>query len=70
MQFFSAEKSEKNTLKICSEKLKSTIFSILPAQPKRPKHKNSCSKMWLIDQLYIELGRSYSPFPIKSISKE
>ena len=38
-------------------KLKSTFFSLLPAQPKRPKQKNSCSKMWPIDQMYIELGR-------------
>ena len=27
-----------------------------PLLPKRPKKKNSCSKMWPIDQLYIELG--------------
>ena len=32
------------------------IFSLLPWLPKRPKEKNSCSKMWPIDQLYIELG--------------
>ena len=47
---------EKTTLKNCSEKLKYTFFPLLPAQPKRPKKKNSCSKMWPIDQLYIELG--------------
>ena len=29
-----------------------------PAQPKWPKQKNSCYKMWPIDQLYIELGLS------------
>ena len=28
----------------------------LPKRPKRPKLKISCSKMWLIDQLFIELG--------------
>ena len=49
--FFCPQKVEKTTLKSCSEKLKSTFFSLLP---KRPKQKNSCSKMWLIDQLYIE----------------
>ena len=32
------------------------FFSLLPAQPKQPKQKNSCSKMWPIEQLYIELG--------------
>ena len=32
------------------------FFPLLPAQPKWPKQKNSCSKMWPIDQLYIELG--------------
>jgi hypothetical protein len=53
---FCPQKVEKNTLKSCSEKLKSTFFPLLPAQPKWPKQKNSCSKMWPIDQLYIELG--------------
>ena len=28
--------------------------------PKRPKQKNSCSIMWLIDQLYTELGQQLS----------
>ena len=28
----------------------------LPWLPKRPKQKNSCSKIWPIDRLYIELG--------------
>ena len=41
-------KVEKTTLKSCSEFLKSTFFSLLP---KRPKQKNSCSKMWPVDQL-------------------
>ena len=54
--FFCPQKVEKNTLKSCSEKLKSTFFPYCPQQPKQPKQKNSCSKMWLIDQLYIELG--------------
>ena len=54
--FFCHQKVEKTTLKSCSEKLKSTFFPLLPAQPKWPKQKNSCSKMWPIDQLYIELG--------------
>ena len=54
--FFVPQKVEKTTLKSCSEKLKATFFPLLPAQPKQPKQKNSCSKIWLIDQLYIELG--------------
>ena len=56
LSFFCPQKEEKTTLKSCSEKLKSTFFSLLPELPKRPKQKKSCSKMWLIDQLYIELG--------------
>ena len=31
-------------------------ISYRPELPKWPKKKNSCSKMWLIDQLYIKLG--------------
>ena len=54
--FFCPQKVEKITLKSCSEFLKSTFFSLLPWLPKWPKQKNSCSKMWPIDQLYIELG--------------
>ena len=53
---FCPQKIGKTTIKSCSEKLKSTFFFLMPAQPKRPKQKNSCSKVWLIDQLYIELG--------------
>ena len=33
-----------------AQKNSNPIFSL------RPKEKNSCSKMWLIDQLFIELG--------------
>ena len=32
------------------------FFPLLPWLPKWPKQKNSCSKMWPIDQLYIDLG--------------
>ena len=35
-----------------SEKLKSIFFLL----PELPKQKNSCSKIWLIHQLYTELG--------------
>ena len=58
LRFICPQKVEKTTLKSCSEKLKSTFFPLLPAQPKWPKRKNSRSKMWPIDQLYIELGFS------------
>ena len=44
--FFCPQKVEKNTLKSLPKKLKSTFFSLLPAQPKQPK-------MWPIDQLYV-----------------
>ena len=57
---FCPQKAEKTTLKSCSEKLKFTFFPLLPAQPKWPKQKNSCSKMWPKDQLYIELGIDYN----------
>ena len=41
------------------KKLRNTLndsFPYCPDLPKWPKQKNSCSKMWLIDQLYIKLG--------------
>ena len=50
------KKLKKSNLISCSENLKSTFFSQLPWLPKWPKQKNSCSKMWPIDQLYIVLG--------------
>ena len=60
MQLFSATlqylKNIYFIFKSCSEKLKSIFFPYCPELPQRPKHKNSCAKMWLIDQLYIELG--------------
>ena len=62
--FFCPQKVEKSTLKSLPKKLKSTFFSLLPAQPEQPKQKNSCSKMWLIDQLYIELGLRHSKFAV------
>ena len=63
MQLFSAdaarEKLKKPPSKNAQKNLNPLFFryySELPKQPKQPKQKNSCSKMWLIDQLYIELG--------------
>ena len=32
------------------------LISYRPELPNWPKKKNSCSKMWLIDQLYVKLG--------------
>ena len=61
-KFFCPQKVEKTTLKSCSEFLKSTFFPLLPAQPKWPKQKKSCSKMWPIDQLYtLESGIEVGP---------
>jgi hypothetical protein len=40
---FCPQKVEKTTLKSCSEKLESTFFSLMAAQPKWPQKKNSCS---------------------------
>ena len=42
--------------KVAQKNSNPLFFPLLPAQPKWPKKKNSCSKMWPIDQLYIELG--------------
>ena len=50
---FCPQKVEKTTLKHCSEKLKSTF----PLLPDLPKQNDLCTKMWLKEQLYIELGR-------------
>ena len=39
-----------------TKKNSNVFFPYCPELPKWPKQKNSCSKMWLIDQLYIKLG--------------
>ena len=39
-----------------TQKNSNPLFSLLPELHKWPKQKDLCSKMWLIDQLYIELG--------------
>ena len=49
----------KKTRSKVAQKYSNPIFFLLPAQPKQPKQKNSCSKMWPIDQLCIELGYSF-----------
>ena len=50
------QKVENPPSKVAQKNSNPICFSLLPWFPKRPKQKNSCSKMWLIDQLYIELG--------------
>ena len=60
MQHFSAHilylKRKKKLKKPFSGELKSNFFPYCPELPKWPKQKNLCFKMWLIYQLYIELG--------------
>ena len=53
--FFFTTKSWKNYSQKLLRIPQIHFFSLLPWLPKRPKQKNSCSKMWPIDQLYIEL---------------
>ena len=60
--FFCPQKVEKKPSKVAQKNSNPLFFSLLPAQPKQPKQKNSCSKMWSIDQLYIELG--FIPCPM------
>jgi len=51
--FFALKKFKKTPSKV-AQKNSNPLFSLLPAQLKHPKQKNSCSKMWPIDQLYID----------------
>ena len=56
--FFCPQKVEKKTpSKVAQKNSNPLFFPYCPELPKRPKQKNSCSKLWLIDQLYIELGQ-------------
>ena len=50
-KIFCPQKVEKTTLKSCSEKLKSTFFSLLPWAAQTEEF-----MFQIIDQLYIELG--------------
>ena len=52
--FFALKKLKKTPSKVAQKNSNPLFFSLLPAQPKQPKQKNSCSKMWPIDQLYID----------------
>ena len=53
---FANKKLKKKTPSKVAQKNSNPHFSLLPELLKRPKQKNSCFKMWLIDQLYIKLG--------------
>ena len=65
---FCSQKVEKNTLKSCSEIL-DLFLHYCPEQPEQPKQKNSCSKMWLINQLYVELGKALLFYGINTYSQ-
>ena len=60
--FFCPQKVEKNTLKSLPKKLKSTFFSLLPAQPKQPK-------MWPIDQLYVNTQLRHKSMKSKNLGR-
>ena len=54
--FFALKKLKKPPSKVAQKNSNPHFFPYCPELPKQPKQKNLCSKMWLIDQLYIELG--------------
>ena len=57
LKFYFAHKKLKNPpSKVAQKNSNPLFFPYCPELPKRPKQKNSCSKMWLIDHLYIKLG--------------
>ena len=57
-QFFFVHKKLKILPSKVAQNSSNPLFSptARASQPKWPKQKNSCSKMWPIDQLYIEVG--------------
>ena len=65
-KFFCPQKVEKNHPQKLLRISQIQFFSLLP---KLPKQKNLCSKMWPIEQLYIELGwRASCGYTKQSIS--
>ena len=54
--FFALKKLKKPPSKVAQKNSNPLFFPCCPELPKWPKQKNSCSKLWPIDQLYIELG--------------
>ena len=65
-KFVSTTKSWKNVPQKLLRIPQIHFFPLLPWLPKRPKQKNSYSKMWLIDQLYIELGLEEQDLSVRS----
>ena len=61
LRFFCPQKVEKKHPQKLLRITQIHFFSLLPELPKWPKQKNSCSKMWPTDQLYIELGGRLHP---------
>ena len=59
--------SKKSHLKI-AKKYSNCFFFLTPELPKQPKQKNSCFKMWLIDQLHIKLGHTNAKLSIENAS--
>ena len=54
--FLPTKSWKKSPSKVAQKNSNLLFFPYCTELPKLPKQKNSCSKMWLIDQLYIELG--------------
>ena len=53
--FFALKKLKKTPSKV-AQKYSTCFLHYCPELLKQPKQKNSCTKMWLIDQLYLKLG--------------
>ena len=58
-QLFGVKKKLKLKAILCNFWMR-TLKYVFPCWPKWPEQKNSCSKMWPINQLYIELGHDPS----------
>jgi hypothetical protein len=56
VSFLPQKVEKKPPSKVAQKNSNPLFFSLMPELPKRPKQKNSCSKMWLMDQPYIKLG--------------
>ena len=60
--FFCPQKVEKTTPKSSILKQKFRCFRNFSITAQQPKWQNSCSKMWPIEHLYIELGFYQEPW--------
>ena len=56
------EKLKKTPSKVAKQNI---FFLYCPELPKRPKQKNSCAIIWLIDRLNIKLGFTSWTFIVK-----